>query len=76
MTVWVDDLSVFTEKGEEMKTHLKSVLDINDLGEPRVIIGLEVDRPGDRTAGCKPYLNTVGPKCRPIKVQRNRDKQR
>lgn len=47
ITVWVDDLMLFTDNPlemDEIKAHLKKEFEINDLGEPKLIIGLEVKR--------------------------------
>jgi hypothetical protein len=51
ITVWVDDLLVLMKDKREMdelKERLKSKLEINDLGEPKLIIGLEIDRDRER----------------------------
>src|SRR6267154_6345533 len=47
ITIWVDDLLLFannTSLMDQLKTQLKSILDITDLGEPRKIVGIEITR--------------------------------
>jgi hypothetical protein len=47
ITVWVDDLLLFTQTDEGM-THLKAdlnnILDLTDIGEPSKIVGIEITR--------------------------------
>ncbi len=43
ITVWVDDLLIFTETIEDMaevKGELQKLFDVKDLGEPKKIIGI------------------------------------
>ena len=47
IAVWVDDLLVFTkteEEGNELARDLKSEFEVNDMGEPKMIIGVEIKR--------------------------------
>ena len=47
ITVWVDDLLVFTktvEEGNELARDLKNKFEVNDIGEPKMIIGIEINR--------------------------------
>ena len=52
VTVWVDDLLLFANNSDVMnklKAELTEMFDITDLGEPRKIVGIEIDR--DRAKG-------------------------
>ncbi|GBE86812.1 hypothetical protein SCP_1000540 [Sparassis crispa] len=52
ITVWVDDLLLFTNSPklmEELKRDLQDLFEVTDLGEPQKIIGFEIER--DREAG-------------------------
>ncbi|SJL04873.1 uncharacterized protein ARMOST_08244 [Armillaria ostoyae] len=52
ITVWVDDLLIFSETIEDMmetKGELHNLFDVKDLGEPKKIIGIEIKR--DRENG-------------------------
>ena len=52
ITVWVDDLLLFTNSKEKMvklKSDLTKLFDITDLGEPNKLVGLEIMR--DREQG-------------------------
>jgi hypothetical protein len=45
ITVWVDDLLLFTDSQrlmDELKGRLTSILDVTDLGEPKKIVGIEI----------------------------------
>jgi hypothetical protein len=47
ITVWVDDLLLFTNSPSlmaELKGQLNSILDVTDLGEPKKIVGIEITR--------------------------------
>lgn len=47
ITVYVDDLLIFTDridKMEEIKASLKKEFEISDLGEPKLLIGLQINR--------------------------------
>ena len=65
ITVWVDDLLVFTkteEEGNELARDLKSEFEVNDMGEPKMIIGVEIKRDRDSqslTISQKNYVRTV-----------------
>ena len=65
ITVWVDDLLLFTNSSREMETlkkQLKAVFEINDLGEPNTIIGIEIERNRqDRTISIcqRKYINNI-----------------
>ena len=51
ITVWVDNLLLFTnskEKMSKLKSELKGLFDITDLGEPNKLVGLEFTRDRDR----------------------------
>ena len=50
ITVWVDDLMLFTTSKElmiRMKTDIKSEWEVTDLGELTKIVGIEITRQGD-----------------------------
>ncbi|GBE87024.1 hypothetical protein SCP_1002700 [Sparassis crispa] len=52
ITVWVDDLLLFTNSPklmEELKRDLQDLFEVTDLGEPQKIVGIEIER--DREAG-------------------------
>ncbi|GBE80141.1 hypothetical protein SCP_0213440 [Sparassis crispa] len=52
ITVWVDDLLLFTNSPklmEELKHDLQDLFEVMDLGEPQKIIGIEIER--DREVG-------------------------
>jgi len=65
ITVWVDDLLVFTktvEEGDELARNLKDEFEVNDIGEPKMIIGIEINRDRgsrSRTISQKNYIRTV-----------------
>jgi hypothetical protein len=47
ITVWVDDLLIFTnsiDEGSQIKTELKGKFDVTDIGEPHLIIGIQIHR--------------------------------
>ena len=47
VTVWVDDLLLFTNNSDVMsklKTELQTMFEVTDLGEPRKIVGIEIER--------------------------------
>lgn len=47
ITVWVDDLLLFANSinlMSQLKTQLKKILDVTDLGEPKKIVGIEITR--------------------------------
>jgi hypothetical protein len=47
ITVWVDDLLLFSDHASlmnQLKEQLKSILDVTDLGEPKKIVGIEITR--------------------------------
>ena len=51
ITVWADDLLLFTNSTETMvklKNNLKKLFDITDLGEPNKLVGLEFTRDRER----------------------------
>jgi hypothetical protein len=59
VTVWVDDLLLFTNTKEVMvvlKRELNDLFDITDIGEPCKIVGIEMDR--DREAGTLRIMQT------------------
>ncbi|KDR75264.1 hypothetical protein GALMADRAFT_24757, partial [Galerina marginata CBS 339.88] len=77
ITVWVDDLMIFTDKSDEMneiKAYLKKEFEISDLGEPKLIIGLEVKRDRKKhtiSLGQTSYVDRILKKygmenCRPV----------
>ena len=50
ITIWVDDLLLFTTSEQTMtnlKTELKSMFDLTDIGEPNKIVGIEINRRDD-----------------------------
>ncbi|GBE84071.1 hypothetical protein SCP_0600490 [Sparassis crispa] len=52
ITVWVDDLLLFTNSPklmEELKRDLQDLFEVTDLGEPQKIVGIEIER--DREVG-------------------------
>ena len=51
ITIWVDDLLLFTNSKEQMvklKDDLRGLFDITDLGEPNKLVGLEFTRDRER----------------------------
>ena len=65
ITVWVDDLLVFTktvEEGNELARDLKDEFEVNDIGEPKMIIGVKINRDRENrslTISQKNYIRTV-----------------
>ena len=52
ITVWVDDLLLFTDKPEimeKLKKELQTLFELTDLGSPQKIVGISIDR--DRVKG-------------------------
>lgn len=50
MTVWVGDLLIFTESSADMaeiKRELGQLFEVKDIGEPKKIIGIEIERDRD-----------------------------
>ncbi|GBE79025.1 hypothetical protein SCP_0202220 [Sparassis crispa] len=47
VTVWVDDLLIFTNDCalmDQLKRELRNMFEVTDLGEPRKIVGIEIER--------------------------------
>ncbi len=47
ITVWVDDLLIFAEMNDDLeaiKSQLKELCEITDMGESKKIIGIEIER--------------------------------
>jgi hypothetical protein len=65
ITVWVDDLLLFTktvEEGDELARNLKDEFEVNDIGELKMIIGIEINRERESrslTISQKNYIRTV-----------------
>jgi hypothetical protein len=63
VTVWVDDLLLFTTSDSVMRkltADLKSVFDVTDLGEPSKIVGIEITHRGDSLTISQPqYVNSI-----------------
>ncbi len=50
LTVWVDDLLIFAETVkdlDEIKRELAGLFDVKDMGKPKKIIGIEIERDRD-----------------------------
>ena len=50
ITVWVDDLLLFTSADDlmrKMKEEIKASWDVTDMGEPKKIIGIEISHVGN-----------------------------
>jgi transposase InsO family protein len=63
ITVWVDDLLIFTTSDEcmtKLKQDLNSVFELTDLGEPNKIVGIEITQtPDSITISQKQYIESI-----------------